>query len=99
MAEYINREAAITAIMVYANVYLDNDAYQAHIKDVYRIAISDAIYALKQVPPDTEINALTDQIDELRSELKVCRNELCLRCGEYKYRHRGACDGCRWYEA
>ena len=27
-----------------------------------------------------------------------CRNELCLRCGEYKQRHLGACDGCRWKE-
>ncbi len=29
-------------------------------------------------------------------ELKTCRNELCLRCGNYKNSHRGACDGCRW---
>lgn len=32
-------------------------------------------------------------------DLEVCRNELCLRCGQYKQRHLGACDGCRWYEA
>ena len=31
-------------------------------------------------------------------DLKDCRNELCLRCGEYKQRHLGACDGCRWKE-
>lgn len=29
-------------------------------------------------------------------DLKDCRNELCLRCGDYKMAHRGACDGCRW---
>jgi hypothetical protein len=29
-------------------------------------------------------------------DLKDCRNELCLRCGEYKRQHLGACDGCRW---
>lgn len=32
-------------------------------------------------------------------DLEVCRNELCLYCGQYKQRHLGACDGCRWYEA
>lgn len=31
-------------------------------------------------------------------DLEVCRNELCLRCGQYKQRHLGACDGCRWKE-
>lgn len=35
-------------------------------------------------------------IDDLQTELKQCRNELCLRCGQYKERHKGACDGCRW---
>lgn len=43
---------------------------------------------------------MTEERDEiirkLRAELKVCRNELCLRCGEYKRRHKGACEGCRW---
>ena len=41
---------------------------------------------------------MADAIDELRRDLKDCRNELCLRCGEYKRRHLGACDGCRWLE-
>lgn len=35
---------------------------------------------------------------DMAKELKACRNELCLRCGEYKLRHMGACDGCRWLE-
>lgn len=34
--------------------------------------------------------------EKYTSELKTCRNELCLRCGNYKNSHRGACDGCRW---
>ena len=34
--------------------------------------------------------------DKLMSELRDCRNELCLRCGQYKTAHLGACDGCRW---
>lgn len=29
-------------------------------------------------------------------ELRDCKNELCLKCGEFKRRHVGACEGCRW---
>lgn len=29
-------------------------------------------------------------------DIENCRNELCLYCGQYKQRHLGACDGCRW---
>ena len=34
--------------------------------------------------------------DRMMSELRDCRNELCLRCGSYREKHLGACDGCRW---
>ena len=33
------------------------------------------------------------------SELRDCRNELCLKCGAYTQKHLGACDGCRWRKA
>ena len=36
------------------------------------------------------------QILNLQSELKNCRNELCLKCGSYREAHLGACDGCRY---
>ena len=36
--------------------------------------------------------------DKVKSDLKDCRNELCLRCGSYREKHLGACDGCRWKE-
>ena len=39
-----------------------------------------------------------NEIARLNSELRDCRNELCLECGKYKRRHIGACDGCRWME-
>ena len=39
-----------------------------------------------------------DAIEVLQNELRLCRNELCLRCGDYKMRHKGACDDCRWRE-
>lgn len=35
-------------------------------------------------------------IEDLMAGLNRCRNELCLRCGEYKNAHKGACDDCRW---
>ena len=37
-----------------------------------------------------------EEVKRLRAELKLCINELCLRCGAYKGRHLGACDYCRW---
>lgn len=37
-----------------------------------------------------------DAIEALQNELLLCRNELCLRCGLYAERHKGACDDCRW---
>lgn len=36
------------------------------------------------------------KVDRLQSELKNCRNELCLKCGWYKEAHIGACDDCRY---
>lgn len=42
------------------------------------------------------LNEGADAIEELRTDLKDCRNELCLRCGQYKQRHLDACEGCRW---
>ena len=39
---------------------------------------------------------MRDLFTALKSKYKDCRNELCLRCGAYKERHLGACDGCRW---
>lgn len=38
----------------------------------------------------------SNAIYELCLELRTCRNELCLKCGDYKFAHKGACDGCRW---
>lgn len=42
------------------------------------------------------VRDLKARIAYLKSELKDCRNELCLKCGQYRERHLGACDGCRW---
>lgn len=42
------------------------------------------------------VDSLKARVESLNTDLKDCRNELCLRCGQYKRRHLGACDGCRW---
>ena len=42
-------------------------------------------------------NKLVAENRKLTRELRDCQNELCLKCGEYKERHNGACNGCRWF--
>lgn len=37
--------------------------------------------------------AVCKERDELRATLRDCRNELCVRCGQYKNAHKGACGG------
>ena len=44
------------------------------------------------------VQDLKARVESLKADLKDCRNELCLRCGEYKTAHLGSCDGCRWKE-
>lgn len=29
-------------------------------------------------------------------DIQTMHNELCLKCGQYKDAHLGACNGCRW---
>ena len=36
------------------------------------------------------------ELHEAKSELDAMRNELCLKCGNYREAHTGACNGCRW---
>ena len=38
-------------------------------------------------------------VDKAKTELADLRNELCWRCGNYKEKHKGACDDCRWRDA
>ena len=37
-------------------------------------------------------------VANLKAELEDCRNELCYKCGDYKMRHKGVCNGCRWLD-
>ena len=42
------------------------------------------------------IDELQGKLFRANRDLKDCRNELCLRCGQYKTAHLGSCEGCRW---
>ena len=42
------------------------------------------------------VDSLKARVEGLKTDLKDCRNELCLRCGQYKTAHLGSCNGCRW---
>lgn len=44
------------------------------------------------------IQELTEKLRKCEAELNNCRDELCLKCGEYRNRHLGACNGCRYKE-
>lgn len=46
--------------------------------------------------PDTVDAVPVEEFERLKLELQICRNELCLHCGNYKRSHLGACNGCRW---
>ena len=45
---------------------------------------------------EEEISNEKSDIEQLRGEFKTALNELCLKCGSYRERHNGACDGCRF---
>ena len=42
------------------------------------------------------ICALEAAAGRFKGELKACANELCLKCGSYRYEHEGACSDCRF---
>lgn len=43
-----------------------------------------------------QLKEIKEAIEKLNRDFTDCRNELCLKCGDYKQRHNGACEGCRW---
>lgn len=44
----------------------------------------------------SEVNEVLEKIKAQEIDLHDCVNELCLKCGQYKHEHEGACNGCRW---
>ncbi len=47
---------------------------------------------------DAVILDLTERLGKAEKNYYRCRNELCLKCGNYRERHKGACDGCYFNE-
>ena len=41
---------------------------------------------------------LQAQLASSQRRERDARNELCQKCGTYKWAHKGACDGCKWKE-
>ena len=57
--------------------------------------------SLRESGVDNLIKNIVDlkmALADAKAELNLWRDELCLRRGDYKQRHLGACDGCRWKE-
>lgn len=54
------------------------------------------IYDTKEIYK--ELVYLTFDMQNMESDLRDCVNELCLKCGNYRQEHEGACNGCRWKE-
>lgn len=49
-----------------------------------------------EIGAEANMREAAEAIEKLLYELRLCRDELCLQCGDYKLAHKGACDGCRW---
>ena len=45
---------------------------------------------------EKDLSEAADLIEAQAKEIDALRNELCLKCGNYKLAHKGACNGCRW---
>ena len=50
----------------------------------------------REIDMGIQIANLQADRDNIRTDLKDCVNELCLKCGNYHESYLGACDGCRW---
>lgn len=96
MAEYIDRDLALS--FPFANGEYDHEHANQHFIygcETYKEWLEGLPIAdVADVRHGRWIDA--DAIESLTKELNDCRNELCLKCGKYKERHLGACDGCRW---
>ena len=72
--------------------YIDKAKLMSHIESESREWGED--YDAEQILGDIEDFPAADVVSA--SEFRDCRNELCMRCGNYTQAHNGACDDCRW---
>ena len=79
---------------------IDADAFKQYIIDGYEmVADRFTTKELKEEALKVSMEFCKD-IDEQPTsrDLIECINELCERCGSYRYEHIGACSDCRWYK-
>ena len=89
MEEYIKRKDVIKVLEIACEKCMWN--LNGHDDDEFPVCKTCyVIYTMD------EVNAIPSEDVVSKSEYENCRNELCYKCGEYKNRHLGACDGCRW---
>lgn len=78
--------------------YIDRGQLLADIENTIRITAKDigsselrgarkVIDRIKAMPAADAVNG---------SVFRDCMNALCMKCGRYKEKQFGACDGCRW---
>lgn len=90
------RDALIRSIVGEGNfVPFDKSYGEAYMDELKRIRVKNEASDLVQAFNDGYAKGC-EEVKQLSSELSWCRNELCLRCGNYREKHLGACDGCRW---
>ena len=66
-----------------------NDAFNALTKD-----LTEEPHNLMKISLD--LVKVINIVGDIESDLNDCVNELCLKCGNYREQHLGACDGCWW---
>ena len=71
-----------------------SDVVSKHVYDQTDWERVVALTQLKQIGKG--LGERMDDIVSLSKNFKDCRNELCLKCGQYKTAYLGSCDGCRW---
>lgn len=63
----------------------------------YLQVLDDLTHAVSVIKTDAEtIMKLSDALQAVSADARMLKDEVCLRCGQYREAHNGACDGCRW---
>ena len=52
------------------------------------------IYDTKEIYKDLVFEGI--KMQNMENDFLDCVNELCLKCGNYREAHNGACNWCRW---
>ena len=84
MTEYIKRSDAIMAI---TRAKLPDKTPEGVPIANGKRSVTDCVRRVKAIPAVDVVSG---------ADFRDCRNELCLRCGNYTTKHLGSCDSCRW---